>query len=251
MLTADENERYAWHLKLPGMGPAAQARLFRSRVLVVGLSGTGSVAAVYLASAGVGELGLLDDGLVKPAALTGQVCLSASDAGNSRISATRARIASSNPGVAVAEHSRPFDAQAAEEVIAKYDLVLDGLTDWQEKLLASDASMRHGRPLLHSFVCGYNWHHFTILPGRTACLRCAAGSMGIDDLPPAPGQTGAFGPALGMCAAFQAGEAVKHICQIGPASAGQLARFDGLKSALYTTGGLKPVSDCPDCGGKP
>ncbi|HEY9870022.1 MAG TPA: ThiF family adenylyltransferase, partial [Candidatus Obscuribacterales bacterium] len=177
-----------------------------------------------------------------------QTLFSNNDLGRHRATAVMEHIAPRNPDAAVEPIAGSFNAHTAEDIVRRYDLAVDALADWQDKLLASDVCMQHGRPLVHVAISGFSFQLFTMVPGKSACLRCALRQVGEEDLPPAEAQRARFSPVCGMAGSFQALEAIKLIARTGASAADELIRFDGVRRTFHAWPGLTPQIDCPDCG---
>src|SRR5262249_51330971 len=236
---------------LPGMGEAARRKLAAARVLVLGVDGAGAVAAHFLAGAGVGTIGILDDEEVAVSELHRQTLLTSSEVGSARVRAAQKRLNAVNPDCTTRMHVIGLTAHNAEEILGDYDLVIDGLTDWQTKLLASDACMQLDTPLIHGGVTGYRWQVYTMVPGKSACLRCVFHQLGMEDLSREQTDSAVHGPTAGMAGALQASEAIQVIAELGVTGSDELIQFDCLRREFYTVRELGPRADCPDCGRTP
>ncbi len=234
-------------MELPGLGAAAQEKLLASRVLVLGLAGTGSAAARYLAGAGIGTLGILDCLSVSVGELHAEILSTAADQGAKRTAAAERHLGQLNGDVRIVCHEEALTAHNAEELFRQYDLIIDGLDDWQGKLVASDACMLVGKPLIHAGVSKYRFQVFTMVPGRSACLRCVFHQIGMEDLSRPDAPAGLHGPAVGMAGALQASEAIHLLARLGITGADELIQFDCLRREFDCVRELKPRPDCPDC----
>jgi molybdopterin/thiamine biosynthesis adenylyltransferase len=230
------------------MDETAQSRLLSARVVVIGLDGSGITAAVHLLQAGIGHLALIDSGEVVAEDVHFQTLFSNDDLGRHRATAIMRRLAPLNPEASLEPIAGSFNAHTAEEIVRGYDLAVDGLGDWQDKLIASDVCMQLGRPLVHAGISGFSFQLFTMVPGKSACLRCVLSQVGAEDLPPAEAQKARFSPLCGMAGSFQALEAIKLIARTGASAADELIRFDGVRRTFHAWPGLTPQKDCPDCG---
>jgi molybdopterin/thiamine biosynthesis adenylyltransferase len=248
MLTPEQLERYQNQLSLPGMGEQAQIKLSNSRVLVAGLSGSGAIAAQLLAVSGVGTIGLLDDSVIALADLHRDILSSSDETGKSRIESAKRRLNHLNPDCMVELHELQLDAHNAEELLTPYHLILDGLDDWQKKLLASDTAMHLNIPMIHCGITGFQFQVFSMVPGRSACLRCLFHQLGREDLSRQDKPAINFGPAATMAGSLQASEALHIIAESGVTGCDELIQFDCLRREFYTVRELGPRADCPDCG---
>lgn len=210
----------------------AQERLLKSCALILGVSSHGGVAAHYLAQSGVGRVILVDE---NPMALSNIY-----------------RRVTESPLVGMDSElvckATALTTEKAEELIASADVVIDGLNNWQDKLIASDACMHLGKPLIHAGGIGFRFQLFIMRPSRSACLRCALPQVGIDDVPLVPLQSANLAPVIGMIGAWQAVDAIKLMAKLGASQANELTRFDWLSGEIDSIRGLDPRPDCPDCG---
>ncbi|MEV0951575.1 ThiF family adenylyltransferase [Promicromonospora sp. NPDC050249] len=232
-LDRDELARYARHLVLPGMGTEGQRRLASARVLVVGAGGLGSPALLYLAAAGIGTLGIVDDDLVETSNLQRQVIHGVSDLGSPKTTSARATVAEVNPHVRVVEHRERLTATNALDVLSGYDLVLDGTDAFATRYLVSDAAEVLGLPCVWGAI-----YRFT---GQVATFWGAppAGVEGVTyrDVfpePPPAGATpdcatgGVLGAMCGTLGSVMATEAIKLVTGLGETLLGRLATYDAL-----------------------
>jgi len=215
------------------MTSEAQARLLAGTVVIFGLSGTGAVAAKTLTEAGIGELILVDDSLKELSELS-RTLLADHASDDTKITM-------------VAKQS----AQNQTEVLlGQCHVALDALPNWQEKLVLSDLAMNIGKPLIHTGIAGFRYQLYSMLPTKSACLRCALPVAGIDDVPLQPLNLGKIKAVMEMAGAWQAIEAIKLIAHVGATQGNELFKFDCLSGEFEIVRGLDPRPDCPDCGRK-
>lgn len=230
------------------MNEAAQARILAARVLVLGLGGSGTTAATLLAKSGVGHIRLMDPEAVTAEEVHLQPLYTRADVGRSRGQAAKLRLARLHTESKFDYVHERLTAHTAEDIIEPNDVVIDALDDWQDKLLASDACMRTWRPLVHAGVTAFNFQIFTMVPGKSACLRCAFSQVGMEDVPTTKTEPACFQPVCAMAGAFQALETLKLIARLGAPAADEMVTFDGLRRSLLSVHDLTPRTDCPDCG---
>lgn len=231
------------------MTQTAQERLANARVVLLGLDGSGCACATYLVSAGIGELILIDQTLVRTEDLVDQPLFSADDIDAPKIAAAKTRLEEIDSKVKVRTLSQSIDSHNAEELIDDAHIVIDGLSDWQDKLLLSDVCMQLGKPLVHAGVRGFEFQVYTMIPGRSACLRCVFSKTGLEDVSSSwQSQQGTLGPLCGMAGAFQSIEAIKILSGLGPTPGSHLIKFDSLRRDFDDVTDLGPRPDCPDCG---
>lgn len=244
----DKDLRYARQLCLSGMGENSQKQLAAARVLLLGVGGPASACAVYLVEAGVGNLILIDGLRVEETDLSEQFMFSDDNVGEFRVEAASKFLSSRNPALKVKGIREPFTAHSAERLLTGADIVVDCLDDWQSKLLASDVCMQLGRTFVHCGIRGFEFHMYTMIPGRSACIRCVLAKMGQEDIASTPPSDGAFGPLSGMAGCFQAIEVIKLITGLGTTPGNHLIKFDSLRRDFDDITNLGPRADCPDCG---
>jgi len=242
-LSAQEVERYARHVLLPDVGMEGQRRLKNARVLVVGAGGLGSPALMYLAAAGVGTIGVVDDDVVEMSNLQRQVVHGVGDVGRLKSESAAQALASVNPLVNVVRHDVRIDSTNALEIIAQYDLVLDGTDNFPTRYLLNDACVLLGKPNVWGSIFRFDGQASIWWAQHGPCYRC------VFPEPPPPGMVPscAEGGVLGvLCAAIgsiQAAEAVKLIVGIGDPLVGRLMVHDSLRQ----TWDVLTVSKSPDC----
>jgi molybdopterin/thiamine biosynthesis adenylyltransferase len=242
--TDEEVDRYARHLVLREIGGAGQQRLKAASVLIVGAGGLGAPAALYLAAAGVGRIGLVDPDAVALSNLQRQVIYAEADVGRAKAEAAAERLAALNANVAVEAHAARLTADNAAALIDGYDLVLDGTDDFATRLIVSDACAAHGRTLV-SGALGRWSGQVGVFAGRP-CYRCFLGETPPDAETCAA--VGVVGALAGVIGAMMALEAVKLICGAGEPLAGRLLIYDSLAAEARTVR-VAPDPGCPSCGG--
>jgi molybdopterin/thiamine biosynthesis adenylyltransferase len=238
-----EVERYARHLVLREVGGPGQQALKAARVLVVGAGGLGSPAALYLAAAGVGRIGLADPDTVALSNLQRQVLYTTGDVGRGKTAAAGDRLAALNPTVEVVQHPVRLDAGNARELVRAYDLVLDGTDDFATRHAVNAACVAEGRPLVSGAI-GRWTGQVAVFAGRP-CYQCL-----VPQVPPDAEtceRVGVIGALAGVIGSMMALEAVKVIARVGEPLTGRLLIYDGLVGEARTVRiGADP--DCPVCG---
>jgi len=238
-----EVERYARHLVLREVGGPGQQKLKAARVLLVGAGGLGAPAALYLAAAGVGTLGLADPDAVSLSNLQRQVLYQTADVGGSKVEVAARRLAAINPHVAVETHPVWLDATNAQALISRYDLVLDGTDDFTTRFAVSDACLAEGKPLV-SGALGRWTGQVGVFHGQP-CYRCL-----VPEAPPDAetcALVGVVGALAGVIGSMMALEAVKLITGAGEPLGGRLLIYDALAAETRTVRiGADPA--CPACG---
>ena len=249
-LDAEGLRRYARHLSLPEVGVAGQERLAAGSVLLVGMGGLGSPAALYLAAAGVGRLGLVDFDVVDRSNLQRQVLYGEADVGRSKLQAAAERLRAANSGLALELHERRVGRENARELVAGYDVVVDGTDNFPTRYLVHDACYFAGRPYVYGSIFRFEGQASVFARGRGPCYRC------LFPEPPPPGsvpscaEAGVLGVLPGIIGSIQANEALKLLLGIGEPLVGRLLLFDAL-AMRFREVKLKRDAGCPLCGDRP
>ena len=248
-LSDTERSRYARHLVLAEIGVAGQERLKAARVLVVGAGGLGSPAALYLAAAGVGTLGLLDADAVELSNLQRQILFDTSLIGQPKAAAGAAQLSRLNPDIRVIAHQLQLRAANALELIGAYDLVLDGTDRLATRYVVNDACVLLRRALVSAAIHRFEGQLFTYLPGRGPCYRCLF-AQASDGMVANCATAGVLGVLPGVIGALQATEALKVITGIGAPLLGRLLTYDAL-DMRFSEFHLQRRPQCAVCGDSP
>lgn len=246
-LTAAERQRYARHLTLPGIGLDGQRRLKAARVLLVGAGGLGSPTALYLAAAGIGTLGLVDGDVVDVTNLQRQVLHGTSAVGRHKLDSARDRLHDLNPHVTIIEHRAWLTSANAMQVIADYDIVVDGTDNFATRYLVNDACVLLGKANVHGSVFQFDGQASVFATPDAPCYRC------LYPEPPPPGlvqncaEGGVFGVLPGLVGTIQANEVIKLVTGVGETLAGRLLMIDALTMQVRTVH-LSRDPECPACG---
>ncbi len=250
MLSPDECNRYSRHLNLEGVGREGQEKIKSSKVLIIGVGGLGSPVAMYLAAAGVGTIGLVDDDVIEATNLQRQVLYSNDDAGRYKAERAAERLRAQNPGIHVNVYRMRVDTENIRELIRDYDFIIDGVDNFPAKFLINDACVKEGKPFCHGGVVQFHGQVMTYVPGQGPCYRCV-----FEEIPPAgavedAAELGVMGAMVGIIGTIQALEAMKYILGMGELLTGSLLTVDGLTMEFRKVGFPRPRRDCPACGGK-
>ncbi|MGH8217124.1 MAG: molybdopterin-synthase adenylyltransferase MoeB [Steroidobacteraceae bacterium] len=248
-LTAAERDRYQRHLALSEVGTAGQERLKASRVLIVGAGGLGSPAAMYLAAAGVGTLGIVDCDRVELSNLQRQLLFATADIGRSKTDAACERLRHLNPEITLEPHALELRAANVREVIERYDVILDGTDRLGTRYLVNDACVMGGRPFVSAAIHRFEGQVMTYVPGRGPCYRCLYPEA-LEGIAANCAEAGVLGVLPGVLGAIQATEAVKLITGLGEPLVGRLLTYDALEMSFHEF----PVErrrDCAVCGERP
>src|SRR5215831_6752429 len=246
-LTADETRRYSRHLLLPPVGPEGQRKLKAARVLLVGGGGLGSPAALYLAAAGIGTIGLVEFDAVSESNLQRQVLYGTADVGRPKLDAARERIADLNPLVHLEAHAARLSSQNALDIVRAYDVVLDGTDNFPTRYLVNDACVLTRRPYVYGSVFRFEGQASVFGAPDGPCYRC------LFPEPPPPGavpdceEGGVLGVLPGLIGVIQATEVLKLVLGAGDALIGRLLLVDALRMQFRTLR-LDRDPECPACG---
>jgi molybdopterin-synthase adenylyltransferase len=236
-LSDSQLERYARHVILDEVGEAGQARLLSSRVLVVGAGGLGSPLLLYLAAAGVGTLGILDDDVVELSNLQRQVIHTTRNIGRPKVASAAETIAAINPEVTVEAEAVRLNAANAADFIARYDLVADGSDNFATRYLLNDACYLGKKPLVSAALLRFD-AQLSVFKAHLGpphpCYRCLFPEAPPDDLIPRCDQAGIFGALAGSVGALQATEVLKELLGLGDSLSGRLLIYDGLATEFRT-----------------
>ncbi len=228
-LTLDQRHRYARHMVLPQVGAAGQQRLIESRVAIIGAGGLGSPAAMYLAAAGVGTLGIIDDDRVDLSNLQRQILHRTADIGLAKTDSGGTTITQLNPSVAVIAHKARVTAENAEELLAGFDVVVDGTDNLPTRYLLNDVSLRLRFPIVHGSVFRFEGQVSVFHPYVGPCYRCLFPEPPPPELAPNCAETGVFGVLPGVIGTMQATETLKLLLDIGTPLIGRLLTYDALE----------------------
>ncbi len=246
-LTAEQRARYARHLVMPEVGPAGQRRLLDARVLIVGAGGLGSPAALYLAAAGVGTIGLVDFDVVDLSNLQRQVIHSTERVGRPKVESARLAIEALNPGVRVVTHEEVLDAENVGRLLAGCDVAIDGTDSFETRYVLNDAAVEAGVPVVHASVFRSEGQVTVFAPPAGPCYRCLYPTPPPPELAPGCSVAGVLGVVPGIMGLLQANEALKLILGVGEPLIGRLLLFDALE-ASFSEVRLRRDPGCPACG---
>jgi molybdopterin-synthase adenylyltransferase len=248
MLSTEEKERYARHLMLDEVGEAGQERLRAGRVLVIGAGGLGSPAALYLAAAGVGTIGVADGDRVELSNLQRQVIHGSTDLGRAKVESARDRMLEINPGVRVECIGERLTAENIAEFMGRYDFVLDATDNFEAKFLINDACLAAGVSYSHGGILRYKGQTMTVLPGKSTCYRCIFPEPPEAEVALSCSRAGVLGVLPGVIGVIQATEAIKFLLGIGELLTSRLLTYDAL-TLRFREVALGRNPDCPACGG--
>jgi molybdopterin/thiamine biosynthesis adenylyltransferase/rhodanese-related sulfurtransferase len=246
-MSAEQRMRYSRHTLLPEFGAEGQLKLLNSKVLLLGAGGLGSPAALYLAAAGIGTIGLVDDDLVDESNLQRQVIHNTARVGQRKTESARQSIEALNPDVEVIEHPRRLDATNILELIADYDVIVDGADNFPTRYLLNDASVRLRKPVVSASILAFDGQLSTFVPDEGPCYRCLYPTPPPAELAPSCGAAGVLGVMAGVMGLLQANEVIKLVAGIGEPLIGRLLLYDSL-GTRFTELKVRRDPDCPICG---
>ncbi len=246
VLSDEQKRRYSRHLLIPEVGAAGQARLLGSRALLVGAGGLGSPAALYLAAAGVGTIGIVDFDVVDLSNLQRQVVHTTDRVGEKKVVSAEAAIRALNPGVEVIAFDTVLGPGNVEGIIAGYDVILDGTDTFETRYTLNDAAVAAGIPVVHASVFRFEGQLTTFVPYEGPCYRCLYPVPPPPELAPGCSVAGVLGVVPGIMGLLQANEVLKILLGIGEALAGRLLLFDAL-DGTFTELKLRRDPACPVC----
>jgi sulfur-carrier protein adenylyltransferase/sulfurtransferase len=249
-LSAGEQQRYSRHLLLPEIGEEGQQRLKDARVLCVGVGGLGSPAALYLAAAGVGTLGLMDFDRVDVTNLQRQIIHGTADVGRSKLESARDRLHAINPGVAVEMFDVRLSASNALDLVARFDLVLDGTDNFTARYLVNDACVIAGKPNAWGSIFRFEGQASIFSAPGGPCYRCLHPEPPPPGLVPSCAEAGVLGVLPGIIGTIQATEAIKVLLGIGEPLVGRFLVYDALRMRFRELR-LPKDPDCAACGSHP
>ncbi|MBZ4331265.1 molybdopterin-synthase adenylyltransferase MoeB [Corallococcus coralloides] len=246
VLSAEQKERYRRHLILPEVGEEGQAKLLKSKVLLLGAGGLGSPAALYLAAAGVGTLGVVDADVVDLSNLQRQVLHTLERRGQPKVQSAKAALEALNPDVKVVPFQERLTTANVERILADFDLVLDGGDNFPTRYLLNDACVLLGKPNIHGSVFRFEGQVTTFLPGQGPCYRCLYPAPPPPELAPSCAEAGVLGVLPGLIGMLQATEALKLLLGVGESLVGRLVTFDALGTRFQELR-LRRDPECPVC----
>jgi len=259
-LTDAQRERYSRHILLPEVGEVGQARLLKSKVLLLGAGGLGSPAAMYLAAAGVGTLGIVDADVVDASNLQRQIIHATSRIGTPKVESAAKYIADLNPDVKVVPYAERLNSANVERIFADYEVVVDGTDNFPTRYLVNDASVWMGKPVSHGSIFRFDGQVTTFVSDKAAkklampeagpCYRCLYPEPPPPHLAPSCQEAGVLGILCGIIGTLQATEAIKLLLGRGTTLAGRLLTYDSLKMKFRELR-LRRDPACPVCGPKP
>jgi sulfur-carrier protein adenylyltransferase/sulfurtransferase len=246
-----QRRRYSRHLLIPEVGSEGQRRLLASRVLLIGAGGLGSPAALYLAAAGVGTLGIVDDDAVDESNLQRQIAHSTERLGEPKVESARRTLEALNPDVTVETFPERLTSENVDRILGEgWDVIVDGADNFPTRYLLNDASVWHGVPVVHGSIFRFDGQTTVFKPGEGPCYRCLFPEPPPPELAPSCAEGGVLGVLPGIVGSLQANETLKLLLGIGEPLVGRLLLFDAL-ATTFTEVALRRDPSCPVCGDEP
>ncbi len=241
--------RYSRHILLKGVGGKGQKKLLDSRVLVIGAGGLGSPITLYLAAAGVGTLGIVDDDAVELSNLQRQIAHHTADIGRPKVESAGTTARAINPDVTVVPHHHRIHSENIRDIIRDYDFIVEGTDNFPTKFLVNDACVFEDKPFSIGGVLRFQGNTMTHVPG-SACYRCTFPAPPPAGLVPTCAEAGVFGSVVGMIGTVQATETLKYLLGVGDLLTDRLLTMDALEMEWRTIH-VRRDDDCPICGTSP
>ncbi|MBR1863798.1 MAG: thiazole biosynthesis adenylyltransferase ThiF [Ruminococcus sp.] len=249
--TNEQLERYSRHIILKEVGAKGQKKLLNAKVLIIGAGGLGAPAALYLAAAGVGTIGIADADEVDLSNLQRQVIHTTADVGKPKVESARETMEAINPDVTVKTYRLYIDSTNITDLIKDYDFIIDGTDNFPAKFLINDACVMAGKPFSHAGIIRFKGQLMTYVPGQGPCYRCVFKEPPPKDAVPTCKQAGVIGAMGGVIGSLQAMEAIKYILGTGDLLTGYLLTYDALKMEFRKIKLPKDHSGCAVCGDEP
>lgn len=246
-LRPDQESRYSRHTMLPEVGVAGQVKLLKSKVLCIGAGGLGSPSSMYLAAAGVGTLGMIDDDTVDTSNLQRQILHGVDRVGMRKVESAEKTLKNLNPDLVVNKHETRITSDNAIELIKPYDVIIDGADNFATRYLVNDVALRLGKPVVHASIFRFEGQLTVFSANGSPCYRCLYPQPPPAEEAPSCAEAGVLGVLPGAMGVLQATEAIKLLLNLGDTLAGRLLVYDALK-ARFRELKLRRDPACPTCG---
>jgi molybdopterin/thiamine biosynthesis adenylyltransferase/rhodanese-related sulfurtransferase len=246
-MTSDQRNRYQRHLLLPEVGEKGQMKLLDSKVLLLGAGGLGSPAALYLAAAGVGTIGIIDMDVVDASNLQRQILHTLDRVGMRKVDSAKAALTAMNPDVKVVTYDTRLGADNVLDIIDGYDVIVDGTDNFPTRYLVNDASLLKNIPVVHGSIFRFEGQVTVFSPFVGPCYRCMIPEPPPAELAPSCAEAGVLGVLPGIVGSLQAIEAIKLLLGLGEPLIGRLLTYDALEQS-FRTFKVRRDPDCPACG---
>ncbi|MEW6776077.1 MAG: molybdopterin-synthase adenylyltransferase MoeB [Bdellovibrionota bacterium] len=249
-LTAEDRQRYSRHLIIPEVGEDGQKKLLASKMLLIGAGGLGSPAALYLAAAGVGTIGIIDNDVVDRSNLQRQILHGEEWIGKPKVDSAYERLRSLNPGIKVVKHPVHLTSENVADIFEPYDVIVDGTDNFTTRYLVNDACVMMNKPNVHGSIFRFEGQATFFLPHDGPCYRCLYPEPTPADMAPSCAEAGVLGVLPGIIGVIQATEAIKHVLGQGKTLVGRLLQYDALDMKFHERR-LRRDPECPLCGKSP
>lgn len=250
-LTDAQRDRYSRHLLLPEVGEKGQEKLLKARVLLLGAGGLGSPAALYLAAAGIGTIGLVDADVVDASNLQRQILHATSRVNTPKVESAEIALTELNPDVKVVKYQERLTSENVDRILGDgWDVIVDGVDNFPTRYLVNDASLFHNIPVIHGSIFRFDGQVTAFIPGQGPCYRCLYPEPPPAHLAPSCAEAGVLGILPGIIGTLQATEAIKLVLGQGNSLAGRLVNYDSL-GMTFRTLKLRRDKTCPACGDNP
>src|SRR3954452_9156292 len=246
-LTPEQRDRYGRHILLPEVGEAGQQKLLESRVRLLGAGGLGSPAALYLAAAGVGTIGIIDMDVVDDSNLQRQILHNVDRVGDRKVDSAKKTLTALNPDVDVVTFDVRLGADNVMDILAGYDVIVDGTDNFPTRYLVNDASVKLGIPVVHGSIFRFEGQATVFKPYEAPCYRCLLPEPPPPELAPSCAEAGVLGVLRGIVGSIQAIEAIKVLLGLGDPLVGRLLAYDSLEQS-FRTFKVNRDPNCPSCG---
>lgn len=247
----EQLERYARHIALKEIGVAGQKKLAGASVLIIGAGGLGSPAAMYLAAAGVGRLGIADADVVDRSNLQRQILHTTDDLGKPKVRSAKETLNAINPDVEVVTYATRVDSRIIPGLISGYDIVLDGTDNFAAKYLINDACVMADKPFVYAGILRFHGQAMTVIPHQSPCFRCVFPTPPPNGTVPSCREAGVVGAMAGIMGSIQALEAIKYVTGAGELLTDKLLIVDALTMEFTTAALSGRDPDCPLCSAHP
>lgn len=249
--TNEQLERYSRHIILKEVGVKGQKKLLNGKVLIIGAGGLGAPAAMYLAAAGVGTIGIADADEVDLSNLQRQIIHGTQDVGKAKVKSAKETINEMNPDVIVNTYRTFVTSENILSLIKDYDFIIDGTDNFPAKFLINDACVMAGKPFSHAGIIRFQGQLMTYVPGEGPCYRCVFRNPPPKDAVPTCKEAGVIGAMGGVVGSLQAMEAIKYITGVGELLTGSLLTYDAITMNFRKVKLPNHVKDCTICGENP
>ncbi|SFB35315.1 Molybdopterin or thiamine biosynthesis adenylyltransferase [Acetitomaculum ruminis DSM 5522] len=250
-MTDEQIERYSRHIILKEVGAKGQKKLLNAKVLIIGAGGLGAPAAMYLAAAGVGTIGIADADEVDLSNLQRQIIHATSDIGKAKVKSAKETMNAMNPDVNVKTYHCFVDSTNIRELIREYDFILDGTDNFPAKFLINDACVMEKKAFCHAGIIRFKGQLMTYVPNEGPCYRCVFKNPPPKDAVPTCKQAGVIGAMGGVIGSLMAMEAIKYILGVGKLLTGYLLTYDAIEQEFRKVKLPKDNSSCKVCGKNP